>query len=313
MTHGPTRPLLPVICALSVLSCAKEPAYGGALEAPGGAAGDGGDSAVDIEVPAPSLGAEEVVATVEAALAVGIPEAFSPRDEYVRFFDEHAEAGACPDSELPYHLPGTYEACTTDDGTTFFGHGEYQEEVEDDAVTSFYLLGDFWILDDQGRRYDGAGEALYGMRPDGEDPDTTVTADLIFTGTWGYPGAEGWLSESVSMALFSFGSWTSGSWVGGFQGSVDLHGTSLFMEDLSFDGRYCTDAPVMGRLRLRDHPTGYWYTLSFPQQCSPCGELTWADGSSMGEVCVDFGTSVSDYFEGLLTADGTVDPQGAGW
>lgn len=262
------------------------------------------DGPAELSAPVPSWTAEELAAEVSTAFEGGLPDPFLPRDLYVSMFD-HADED-CPTSELPYHLPGDYEGCSTEDGTFFFGHGEYQQDVDAEALESFYLLGDFYILDPLSQRFDGAGEVLYSVVPGTGSVD--VRFELLISGTWGYPGTEGWMSEGMSLALWTYGVWDHGEAIGTLDGSVQLGDLPLFMDDLSFDPGNCEDRPIRGQLRVRD-PKGAWYTLDFGGECTGCAEVIWADGSSLGEACLDLHDTPAALLNRLATADGLVDPE----
>jgi len=262
------------------------------------------DGPADVDIPSPSWNAEEVASQLNAAFRAGMPDPFSPRDTYVDFFS-HADED-CPNSEQPYHLPGDYEACTTTDGTVFFGHGEYQVGIDEEASDSFYLLGDFYMLDQDDARFDGAGEVLYANVPL-EGGDAELVFDLFMSGTWGYEAATDWMAEPTSLVLWSYGIWARGAAIGTFEGSLTIGEHALFLEDLSFDSGTCSDGtPIRGAISLRD-PSGYWYHLSFPGSCDPCADLTWADGTALGEVCVDFADAPISLLTQLASADGTLE------
>lgn len=261
------------------------------------------DGPVDVDIPSPSWDADEVAVQLAAAFASGMPDPFSPRDTYVDFFT-HADED-CPNSEQPYHLPGDYEACTTADGTVFFGHGEYQVDIDAEATDSFYLLGDFYMLDQDDARFDGAGEVLYTNVPL-ETGDADLIFDLFMSGTWGYEAATDWMSEPTSLVLWSYGIWARGAAIGTFDGTLTIGEHALFLQDLSFDTGTCSDGtPVRGSMALRD-PSGYWYDLSFPGSCDPCATVTWADGTELGEACVDFSFTPTDLLSRLASSDGTL-------
>lgn len=277
----------------------SDPSSAEAAEAPSQPTDDG--PAV-LGVPEPTWSAAELTELLTEAFAGGLPEPFGPRDLYVAMF-EHAD-GDCPTSPLPYHLPGDYEGCTTADGTYFFGHGEYQEGVQADALDSFYLLGDFYILDPEGQRFDGAGEVLYSVEEAEGEADALFA--LFLSGTWGYGGSAGWMAEPTSVSLTVYGVQAGDRALGSLEGSADLAGRHLFFEDLSFDPGLCEDAPIRGSLQVRD-PSGYWYDLDFSEACTGCAPLTWVDGSSLGEVCPDFGDAPAALLGRLATADGRLE------
>jgi len=57
---------------------------------------------------------------------------------------------------------------------------------------------------------------------------------------------------------------------------------AVYVSGLRATSTACDGAPT-GTLELRD-PSGYWYRLE--ASCG-CGPVSWADGSVLGEACVD--------------------------
>lgn len=242
---------------------------------------------VMVDTPEPAWQAEELELALNAALQGGLPDPYLPRQAYEAMFADHAD-GSCPGGE-GMNLPGDYEGCTAEDGSFFFGHGELALEAEPGALESFYLLGDFYMIDPEGQRFDGAGEVLHATYDDGE----FLLFETLVTGTWSYGPAGSWMSSPSSMSLWVFGDHWGDKYHGTLHGSVELDGLPIFFDWVNFQSLSCPASAMEGGIQIRD-PSGYWYQIHLDSSsyCNGCGTLYWADGTNLGEVCPDFGDSL---------------------
>ncbi|MCP4807603.1 MAG: hypothetical protein GY913_10245 [Proteobacteria bacterium] len=229
------------------------------------------------EPPSPTWSAAQVEAVLQAAIDGGVPEPIAIRDAYLGLFDDHAD-GVCP-SGTDYSLPGDYQACTTEDGAVFYGHAEY-EPVDNTHERGFYLLGDCYIIDPDGDRFEGAGELQVTIFEEG---DWTIVESMVM-GTWGYPAAGGFLEQDNASAMFIIASTeASGSdlYLDGTMGNAD----AALSFELLVDTRPC-DHQLTGTVSVRE-PSGYWHTITFVQDCDGCGDVVFADDQELGQICVD--------------------------
>ena len=240
--------------------------------------------------PDPSLSGDQIVAAIEAAFATGIPEPLLPRDSYLSFF-EHAD-GACP-TGVGTSLPGDFEGCSTEDGTFFFGHSEYDQGVEG-YEAGFYLLGDFYMLDVDGNRFDGGGEILVQVWHE----DATLRWTSMVLGTWSYPPAGDWMAEGDSTAMWQLGKVNGNNRAVALEGSWQAPGANLSFKTFLFDEGVCHGAPT-GELTLRED-TGYRYVLTFASPCDGCASVVYADDTDMGSVCIDFGGATQKISDSML-------------
>jgi len=162
------------------------------------------------------------------------------------------------------------DGCVTQEGTFFEGQSQWYVETNG-GVDALSIVADFSIQATDGREMRFGG--LTDISVEGDAVDASVT------GTWAWTEDEAWLAEGVGTAFTLVGE-RSGALVlnGGVGGlTSDDH---LTFESLSLS----SDCPAEGVLRVRD-PAGDWYSLVL--DCDSCGELSWYDGSPLGEVCVD--------------------------
>lgn len=219
-------------------------------------------------LPDPAWGAEEAEAQLELLLQTGLPDPDSLLQTYLDLF-----SGADP--RCPFHdnysMVGAFDGCTSDLGYLFAGVSTYEA-----TDAGFWLLGDCYILDDQGREFLCAGE-LSREESDG-------LTRLSLTGTWGYEGsATPWIAALPSMALWveHEGDRTS------LDGSYGLGEAYTYASGLRVE-RGCAS----GELWLRD-PNGGWFTLSLDQSCDGCGSLSYGDQKS-DDICIPLSAAVDD-------------------
>lgn len=231
-------------------------------------AGEVGDTATTVPRGEPSLTAADVAEALQPLVDETFPDTRQLRDVYLAMM-RAGEAG-CPgeddqleDGSIP--LAG----CTSQSGYTYVGLSEYAEDDSGYALD----LGDFYITDPEGRTFAVGGTFDWAAGDSG-----SWTAQAL--GSFSYPGAEGWLGEGASLALWLDGGPGALAIDGGL-GTLDAGG-QLYFDALTWGA--CGTDPT-GAIRLRG-PEGDWYRLDL--DCSSCGTVVWA-GSPLGEACVDLG------------------------
>jgi hypothetical protein len=232
--------------------------------------------------PQPSWGSDEVRAAVQAALDLGIPEPGSIRDTYLHMFDAWAD-GDCPTGD-GYNLPGDYEGCETLDGAWFYGHGEYEDALPY-ADVGFYLLGDCFIVDPDGARFEAAGE----LELVAEEVSGTRAIRGMVLGTWGYPGEEGFLTELTQNALFLQYETNGDDRRLTLDGSWGSSAADIMFRAFELHQRTCPDL-LRGEMMVRE-PNGYWHSIQFDGACGGCGTMEIPDSAEPASICIDIGVA----------------------
>ena len=239
---------------------------------------------VTTEIPAAALTAEVVIETIEAVFDTGMPSPLLPRKVYLESFSGRDEN--CPGG-LGYNLSGAFQGCTADSGWMYAGLAEYQGSIDPDAVSSFSLLADCYMVDPDGNWFVAAGNLL--LERAGNSNGGTMLAEI--SGTYSYAGAGGWMApEGAGAVLEMEANWTDSGWSLNLDGTVTNGTDSVRLEAISAGSGQCDGIPV-GVYGLRG-ASGYWYEL-IAGECG-CGMVTYADGTQLGEGCVDISGALSD-------------------
>jgi hypothetical protein len=209
---------------------------------------------------------------ITAAFAGGFPDPLSVDVLYTSLF-VYGD-GQCP-GPMGYSVSTPFQGCQSTTGWEFAGYVEYTSVEE---PRSLLLQSDVTITSPEGERYVGAGKIDYAS--DGD----TWTSQL--TGTWGMPGAEGWLDLVTGVAIWSTWDGATLTAFGGYQGAED----EVYLEDVVWGG-----GALAGTLSLRD-PSGYWYDLVLGD--GGCGEVSF-EGEALGEGCVNLDATLDAYAEAM--------------
>jgi hypothetical protein len=163
-------------------------------------------------------------------------------------------------------MSAPFEGCRTGGGWEFAG---YSQRTEVPEPYQYILESDVTVTSPQGDRFVGAGKIELLAT------DAGWTSQI--TGSWGMPGAGGWLDPVPGLALWD--TWDGELWTayGGYAAAAG----QLYFDDVAWTPG--CDAP-QGNVRLRD-PSGYWYDLVFPDVCGACAEVGF-EGEPLGEACV---------------------------
>ena len=252
----------------------------------------GSHPAIDPPHQTLQLSAEDALATVEEALAEGLPDVLNLHALYEDVM-RHRELGdpGCPvyenaDSTGPN---GNWfdRGCTTAEGWTYFGNatalhiiGINPDGYPIDAVGS---SASFQIIDPAGAAFVGGGTYNLDRVLDGGE----ISLFGTFGGTYAYPGVEGWLHDGVEVSLFFDGELNHNG-VGDTPGQLRIDGGVGRAEgQLSFRELIVERGETMllsGQIDLRD-PSGYWFHLALEGSERPCGTLS-AEGLEDQDVCL---------------------------
>ena len=243
---------------------------------------------VTTEIPAAELTAEAVAATIEGVFDTGMPSPLLPRKAYLESFSGRDEN--CPGG-WGYNLSGAFQGCTAASGWLYAGVTEYQGSIDPDEVSSFSLLADCYMVDPDGNWFVAAGNLL--LERSGSSEGGSMLAEI--SGTYSYDGAGGWMAPAGAGAVLEMeANWADSGWSLRLDGTVTNGSESVRLEAISAGSGQCDGIPV-GAYGLRG-AGGYWYELS-AEECG-CGMVTYADGTELGEACVDLSGALND----LITA-----------
>jgi len=217
-----------------------------------------------------------VARAIEETTASGIPEPLLARAAYLSIF-EHRDA-ECPGGQGT-NLPGRFEGCTADSGWLFAGLAEYTGPREPEVIEDFHLLADFNVRDADGNWFIGGGELELVI----DRSSDTVSWTGSVSGTWSWPAWTGWMRPTGAGGVTTVTiERTDAAWTAQVDGSMTDGTHAVYVSGLRATSTACDGAPT-GTLELRD-PSGYWYRLE--ASCG-CGPVSWADGSVLGEACVE--------------------------
>jgi hypothetical protein len=250
---------------------------------------DGAAPASEWDVPAPSWGADEVAARIQAVVDRGVPEPLTVLETYIDLYDEGGD-GLCPfeNPSAPYELPGAFDGCDSEYGWHYEGISFYTVEERTDGYDMTFE-GDLVIVDPTGDEFLGGGSLAYTVDVAGADQEDW-SAEII--GTWVWPRADGWFGALESVGLYLSGTTRGSDYAATLVGGVTSEGDSVYFQDLVFDAG-CGSQPA-GEVRLRDAGSSYWYTVALPGDCGGCGEVVYAGSTSLGEVCLDLAAAGAD-------------------
>ena len=240
------------------------------------------------DIPAAALSAEAVIAAIEDTFADGMPSPLLPRKSYLEMFQGRDDN--CPGGQ-GYNLPGAFQGCTSDDGWLYAGIAEYEGPTDPEIEGNFGMLADCYMVDPDGNWFVAAGEMLFDKK--GDLNGGSVTAEI--SGTWSYAPAGSWMApEGAGAVLEISAEWSDYGWSIALDGSATNGTNHVRLEMLSMSNEACSGAAVSGRYELRG-ADGYWYSID-ATDCG-CGSVTWADGSVLGEGCVDLTSAMSTLLE----------------
>ena len=228
--------------------------------------------------------ADEAMSHLAETLAYGVPEPTALASAYARAVLE-GDPG-CPEF-LADAVPGTgqglwVDECTATSGWTYSGTSLYSDE-RTESTRSLRMTAAFTVTDADGDPFQGGGEVLYESASAAGVTDWSGQVGGVF----GWRGEDGWLGEARGEALFLEGTRDDASHSLRLDGGVEYAGATIGFTGFSLDTATCAgDAPVdaPGTVEVRD-PTGVWFVLDLPGDCTGCGELRVAQ-EPLGPACV---------------------------
>jgi hypothetical protein len=192
----------------------------------------------------------------------------------------------CPVNDIDMPVENLH-GCTTVDDWWYAGiaiYEEYDEDSNHDGTSnSFLLSGDFEIIQADGVAFTVGGNI-------GRDPiDDPQGWSGYIEGSWLMPTHDAfWLDDGISAML----NVTTSSSVVSMHGGLSIGASTIYAQTLEWSKEGCWEHPT-GGLLVRD-PTGYWYTLTYADDCSGCGTIVSSDGSLSAEVCPQLNTLRDD-------------------
>lgn len=237
---------------------------------------------VENPVAEPSWTAEEMLAQLDAALAIGLPEARMMQETYLGLL--HYGDEVCPGTEL-FITDQYLRGCTSRAGAWYAGITEYYDTRESKlswTLRDWILMADIEIEDPEGQLF-ALGGHVAEQRAVSFD-----SMDLIWNGQ--LKGAMFWEGDpdrypTLVSALLD--TWVNrdarGSTRVWYEGGVAWRDYQLSMIAFQLVHQECGWSPT-GKLMMRD-PGGAWYTMEFDGGCDTCTTLRFGDDTDMGEVC----------------------------
>ena len=234
------------------------------------------------------LSAADVEPQLNAALALGIPNAGEVFSRYYELLADGDET--CPGSALAGGFE-VFGSCTAESGVVFSGVSSLDETDDrvydgDEWVSGEYTIrtspADYIITRTDGTALEAGGFIQFRRSPEGEEYRWTVGVE----GSWRDTAASGWLGEGVSSGLLIQGAGRDDR-----PGMMELDGAytvgsaSLAFDRLTVRPQDCASGFVQGSVSFRSGG-GALVAVEFPS-CGACGPATLSDGTVLGEICVD--------------------------
>lgn len=237
---------------------------------------------VDNPVADPSWTAEEFMSELDAALAMGVPEARTMQTAYLHLLS-YGDA-MCPGTEL-FITDQFLRGCTSDLGAWYAGITEYYDTREsklDWQLHDWILMADIEITDPEGHLFALGGHVAEQRAASFDSLDLVWNGQLKGSMMW-----EGDAERYPTLVSALLDTWvyrdSRGNTRVWYEGGVAWRDFQLSMINLQILNADCGWAPT-GTLMMRD-PGGAWYTMEFDGDCSACTNLRFGDSTDMGEVC----------------------------
>jgi hypothetical protein len=255
--------------------------------------------------PEPIWSVEEVGAELQHFMDQGVPGGRVIAEVFGELMS-HGE-GPCPGA--PLALVNTYLGCETPEGYYYSGVGWLfyaLKRASDGVALEWVHGGDFELGRPDGSTFSGGGDMYHvpvvaesgpvvpdGSLQTGSESDLLEAAGTVerwsvdFHGSWADSSRDDWL-ENFSGIIRAEGreDRSTGERLLWIHGGLAVDDVDLFYDQtLWYGDDRCTQG-VVGTIRLRD-PRGYWFSWELGEDCDACGELTFHQDQSMGELCVD--------------------------
>ena len=242
------------------------------------------DTGLDGAVPTTNLEAvwsvQEMSEELSAFLEAGFP---GPREMTGVFEEVFAEGDDfCPGGDN--WLKSAKLGCASESGWWYSGIGGYWYTAKTDDYSSFETFvqfGDMEILGTEGRRLAVGGHWIHDLRH--FDDRSEWFGEL--NGSWNSAdfGLD-WLDAGTSAWLEYTGIRFGDDDLLGFagvRGGLAIGDQAVHFDDFQLTGEGCAGIFPAGTLSILD-PSGGWYRLTYPGDCTVCGTLTFS-----GEVVED--------------------------
>jgi hypothetical protein len=244
-------------------------------------AGDTSVEFYDYEPPSPEWTAGEARDAIEAALDGRRVTPWDVLDTYRLLVSLGTTNCPGPDGNFE-QITG----CTTADGYTYAGIAGYSGQdgsVGEPQVVQGTLYGDFEILTPDGLRFAEGGGASAVSTTDATKAEDTFSG--LLRGTFVYEGGGVSFADGYSALLYiDAGRSSHGNWLT-LDGGAGMDGTDIRFDALSVNAIGVCSAGASGAVEVRA-PSGHWYTLTFSDDCTSCGPVTFG-GVKLGNECLD--------------------------
>jgi hypothetical protein len=240
---------------------------------------------VDEVALTPQWTAEEAFSALGTLLEYGVP---GPRTMMAVFETIFAQGDSvCPGGEN--WLKTAKLGCEADSGWWFSGIGGFWHTAKTDSYSSFETIvqfGDMEILGTEGERLAVGGHWIHDLRLFGDHWEWFGEIN----GSWRGKGfGVDWLEDGTSAWLEYGGTRPDGDEllsVAALRGGLAIGALAVHFDDLLLTAEGCDDVYPSGTISVLD-PSGGWYRLTYPGDCTSCGQLTFADEVVAEEYCVD--------------------------
>ena len=249
------------------------------------------DTAPVWERPDPDWTAEQVAEQLSVGLADGVPSPHPLQKVYADLMAQGDEV--CPGH--PEQLSNARQGiggCTAESGVYYEGISSYGMGSEAVAATqgdgnysetSWFLSGDFLIVDADGERFVYGGQSKYVVL----QTQTESRWNIEVAGTFRYEPSDAWIADIASNRVYVSGVLPSdGPPETKIKGGISNGLVDVYLEDLLFGADGCAGPPVSGVISIRGE-SGGWYRLELESDCTGCGAVVFDDRVDLGEVCVD--------------------------
>lgn len=252
---------------------------------------DGRDSDEDtatmvysVDDPPPYYTVAQIGALLEAVFALGVPNPDDIAETYGQLMS--LGGGRCPGDDTDLYQPEG--GCTTEEDTLYSGVGWYDvmetmvggdgEQVE----LTYTHGGDFEIIDASGARFAGGGEIVVISHGEGD----ILFSDIDLAGTWVDTTRQDWLGVTMSSVYLATSRASPDGAALTITGGVGLGSTHLFLDNVTWDPEDACAGTMSGAIHVRD-PRGYWSVWDVGDDCDLCGEVTFHNDQTLGELCLD--------------------------
>ncbi len=239
------------------------------------------------------------VSDVERALSTLLDDNLPNGRDFIDLFRTLALEGdpSCPGEDLAFTTPES--SCISDQGWEYFGYAPFVDQVTLEDSVAVRSLGmvqiSFVIHAPDGRTFSAGGAFVHEQHAN--DAGTWVqrfSGTFIWTGD-SYP----WIEAGTQVGWETTGERSADGHRFQTAGPIAVGSNWAYVDHLDWDSARCDGIPDIA-VRVRDEH-GRWYAWSAGADCSPCGEVTYADPSAgatnLGELCLDLSAAMQSFDE----------------